>query len=97
MFLEGDITSFSEDTIMTQARPCIADHMDIVMNFEGVEYINSSGIAIIIAIVADLMKVGKKLIVVNLTPHYRKVFSIVGIDRYAVTADSLEEALAVSG
>lgn len=93
--LEGDITIFAEDAMTKAVHSCLNDSKNIVMDFEGVEYINSSGIAILISIVTELMRKGGKLTVVNLTPHYQKIFKMVGLNQYTQIYNNLEEALAV--
>jgi len=91
--LSGDITTFAEEAITSAVNSCIDDCSSIIMNFEAVEYINSAGIAILIGVVTELLKRGGKLYVVNLTPHYRKIFKMVGIDQYINICESMEQAL----
>ena len=92
--LEGDITTFAEESITKAVQSALSDCRSIVLNFEGVEYINSSGIAILISIVTEMMKKGGKLLIANLTPHYQKIFRMVGLNQYTTVFNNLEEALA---
>ena len=55
----------------------------VLLDFSKVDYINSSGIALIIQILMEADKTGRKIAVFGLTPHFQKVFTMVGIGKYA--------------
>ncbi len=48
----------------------------IVLNFSQVEYINSTGIALIVGLLARARKSHKTLAVFGLSDHYREIFNI---------------------
>jgi anti-sigma B factor antagonist len=48
-----------------------------------VDYINSSGIALVIQMMMDANKSGQEIGAFGLTPHFQKVFTMVGITKYA--------------
>jgi anti-anti-sigma factor len=79
----GDITSLSEAAILgtyNGLSPAIAKR--ILLDFSKVEYINSSGIALIIQLMYAANKKGQALQTFGLTPHFQKVFTMVGITKY---------------
>ena len=56
-----------------------ADRMDsetIALNFSGVDYINSTGIALIVGLLAEARKSHKRLVVYGLSEHYVEIFQI---------------------
>ncbi|UCD98344.1 MAG: STAS domain-containing protein [Chloroflexota bacterium] len=56
-----------------------ADGMDfdtIALNFAGVDYINSTGIALIVELLAMARKSHKRLVVYGLSEHYLEIFQI---------------------
>jgi anti-anti-sigma factor len=55
----------------------------VLLDFSKVDYINSSGIALIIQILMEADKTGRKVAIFGLTPHFQKVFTMVGIGKYA--------------
>jgi len=55
----------------------------VLLDFSKMDYINSSGIALIIQILMEADKTGQKVAVFGLTPHFQKVFTMVGIGKYA--------------
>jgi anti-anti-sigma factor len=46
-------------------------------------YINSGGIAVLIGILAECKKKAQVVRMTGLTPHFQKVFSMVGLTKYA--------------
>jgi anti-anti-sigma factor len=66
----------------------------VVLNFEGTEYINSTGIALIVGLLArareDRLNVGA----FGLSDHYREIFEITRLSDFMTITD--DEAAAVS-
>ena len=78
----GDISSTSKDSVLG-AWQNIAGSSPVLLDFSKVEYINSSGIALIIQMLMEADKTGRKVAAFGLTPHFQKVFTMVGIAKYA--------------
>lgn len=91
----GDIGSTSKDSIL-EAYHGLGVGVDIVLlDFSAVDYINSSGIAIIIQVLLESRAAGKRRIgVFGLTPHFSKVFNMVGVSKYATISPDEATALA---
>ena len=91
----GDISSTSKDTILDGYNAVAAGVQKVLLDFRGVEYINSSGIAIVIQLLLEAHKAGQRTIgIFGLTPHFNKVFTMVGVAKYA--AMSPDEATALT-
>jgi anti-sigma B factor antagonist len=92
--LSGDIASTSKEG-MLQAYHAVGPVTKVLLDFSGVDYINSSGIAIIIQMLIEERKAGHRTIgVFGLTPHFKKVFTMVGVAKYATISDDEASALA---
>jgi anti-anti-sigma factor len=92
---EGDITSFSEAALLGTYRGMPPESFKrFLLDFAKVEYINSSGIALIITMLREASMADQKIHCTGLTPHFRKVFEMVGLLRY--TTIHPDEAAAVS-
>jgi anti-sigma B factor antagonist len=78
----GDISSTSKDSVLG-AWQSVSGEGPVLLDFSKVEYINSSGIALIIQILMEADKTGRKVAAFGLTPHFQKVFTMVGIGKYA--------------
>ena len=80
----GDISSASKDAIVGAYEALAkATHKRILLDFKGVEYLNSSGIALVIQVLMEAAKAGQTIAICGLTPHFTKVFTMVGITKYA--------------
>ena len=80
----GDISSASKDAVVSSYEALDhAAHPLVLMDFKGVEYLNSSGIALVIQVLMAAAKAGQKVAICGLTPHFMKVFTMVGITKYA--------------
>jgi anti-anti-sigma factor len=77
----GDISSTSKDSVLG-AWQSVNDG-PVLLDFSKVDYINSSGIALIIQMLMEADKTGRKVAIFGLTPHFQKVFTMVGIAKYA--------------
>jgi anti-sigma B factor antagonist len=78
----GDISSSSKESVLG-AWQNVNGSGPVLLDFSKVDYINSSGIALIIQILMEADKTGQKVAVFGLTPHFQKVFTMVGIGKYA--------------
>ncbi len=80
--LVGDLTENAEKDFDSAIKPRVSPNCRMVMNFSRVQYINSSGIALLIAFITSLQAAGGVLRVYGLTPHFQKIFEIVGLTQY---------------
>ncbi len=67
----------------------------VVLNFGGVDYLSSTGIALIVGILARARKEGRQVSAAGLSDHYREIFEITRLaDFMRIFAD---ENAAVTG
>jgi|ERR1035441_1450214 anti-anti-sigma factor len=78
----GDITSASKVAVLGTFQGLPAGTRRIVLDFSGVDYLNSSGIALVIQLMIAAAKGGQKIQTFGLKPHFIKVFTMVGITKY---------------
>lgn len=91
----GDISSASKDAVLAAYHGVDGTTGKILLDFSGVDYINSSGIAIIIQVLLEAEKAQTQSIgIFGLSPHFRKVFTMVGINKYAALHIDEPSALA---
>jgi len=92
---EGDIASTSKDAVLGAYQALSKETTKLILlDFTGVEYINSSGIALIIQLLIEASNVGQKVYAFGLSAHFTKVFTMVGITKYAGLYPTQAEALA---
>lgn len=91
----GDIASTSRDTILDSYRALDGSIQKLLLDFQRVDYINSSGIAIIIQMLMEAHKTGQRSVgIFGLSPHFTKVFTMVGVGKYANMSPDENAALA---
>jgi len=78
----GDITSTSQSAVLGTYEGLPESVKRIILDFSKVEYLNSSGIALVIQMMIAAGKRGQKIQTFGLTPHFQKVFTMVGITKY---------------
>jgi anti-anti-sigma factor len=92
--IRGDVTAFSEPFLnksYTSAQESGAKK--ILLKFEEDAYINSGGIALLIQILAQTKRNNQRVGITGLSDHFKKVFHMVGITKFAVIHPSVEDAL----
>ena len=77
----GDISSSSRDTVLGTYEGVVKSR-PVLIDFSKVEYINSSGIALVIQMLMEANKADQTIAAFGLTPHFQKVFTMVGITKY---------------
>jgi anti-anti-sigma factor len=75
--LRGDINRDAEAALSAAyATATAGSEGTILLNFAGVGYINSTGIAVIVGLLARARQDGRALAVCGLNEHYRAIFEI---------------------
>jgi anti-anti-sigma factor len=62
----------------------------VTLDFERVGYINSTGIALIVRLLAEARRDNREVHAVHLTDHYREIFRITRLSDYVVLDDEQE-------
>ena len=78
----GDITSASKEAVLGTYQGLPPEVNRIVLDLSKVEYINSSGIALIIQVLMQARHTGRSIHTFGLSDHFRKVFTMVGMIKY---------------
>ena len=94
MEIQGDITAFSEPFLneaYQQANTQGATRL--LLKIDEASYINSGGIAVLIQILAQTKKNNQVIGITGISDHFKKIFHMVGITKFAHIHNSLTEAL----
>lgn len=94
---EGDITSASKDAVLGVYQCLPASIREVLLDFSKVGYLNSSGIALIIQLLIDASKTSRKVQTFGLTPHFVKVFTMLGLEKYTSLHSDEQAAKAAAG
>jgi len=92
--IKGELTAFAEGVLM-QAYNQASDGKvrAIILNFEGLEYMNSSGIGLLVTLLIRVNREKQRLLTYGLTEHYRNIFEITCLDDAITIRESEEEAV----
>jgi anti-anti-sigma factor len=75
--LRGEIDVFGEEVLNAAYRQAETQNPKaVLLNFAGVDYINSTGIALIVGLLAQARKAGRRLLTSGLSSHYVEIFQI---------------------
>jgi anti-anti-sigma factor len=87
--IHGDVNRGAEEALEAAWQQAVAEPPDaVVLNFEGAGYINSTGIAVIVGLLARARTTGIEVRAYGLTPHYREIFEITRLaDFLAINPD----------
>ncbi len=68
----------------------------MILNFSQVDYINSTGIAVIVTLLARARAEGRQLRAFGLSPHYEEIFQITRLADFMSIHHNEPEALALT-
>jgi anti-anti-sigma factor len=75
--LHGEIDGFAEEAMENAYLEAESSQPGtILLNFTDVNYINSTGIALIVSMLAKARKEHRRLAISNLSDHYKEIFQI---------------------
>ncbi len=93
--ITGEITGFTEKEISAAHEEASQGAVDaVVLNFEGLEYMNSGGIGLLVTTLIRAQRSGHRLMAYGLTDHYCQIFSLTRLDEAIEIFDDEPSALA---
>ena len=91
--LHGDVDGSAKDDLTSGYEEAVrSDTERVLLNFAGVEYINSTGIALIVGLLGRARAEGRTLAACGLSEHYREIFEITRLADFMTIADTEEGA-----
>jgi anti-anti-sigma factor len=91
--LRGDVDASSEAALHRAYDDASGTSRLIVLNFAGTEYINSTGIALIVGVLARARSQGVQLSACGLSEHYREIFEITRLADFMRIVDGEADAV----
>jgi anti-sigma B factor antagonist len=93
--LSGDINGAAEPVLAgAYAQAASAGAKSVVLNFAGTEFINSTGIAVIVGILAKARQEGRAVSACGLSDHYKHIFEITRLADFMPVFPDESSALA---
>ncbi|MES0360607.1 MAG: STAS domain-containing protein [Anaerolineales bacterium] len=91
----GELTSFAEEELNAAIDQANTKNVCcILFNFRQMTYMNSSGIGLLVTSLIRLGRQDKRMVAVELSDHFRKLFELTKLNEAIHLYDTEEEALA---
>ncbi len=92
--LRGEINGFAQEPLDAAYAEAERENPGtILLNFEGVDYINSTGIALIVGLLARARAARRNLVAYGLSEHYVEIFNITRLSDFVNVFPDEESAL----
>ena len=95
--IQGEVTAFAENVLMdayTQASS--GDVGAIILNFSQLEYMNSSGIGLLVTLLIRVKRQNQRLLACGLNEHYQQIFELTRLNEAIGIYNTEAEALAAA-
>jgi anti-sigma B factor antagonist len=93
--IKGDVTASAERPLADAYTKASGKFTrTIVLNFSGLEYMNSSGIGMLVTLLVRANRQRQRLVAFGLNEHYRQIFELTRLDEAIGIFDTETEAFA---
>ena len=93
--IEGEVTAFAEQVLVdAYMEASTSTTSAIILNFSELEYINSSGIGLLVTLLIRVNRQNQRLLAFGLSQHYRTIFEITRLSEAIGIYDTETQALA---
>jgi anti-sigma B factor antagonist len=91
----GEVTASCENVLMSAYQQVSGDDTHrVVLNFSGLEYMNSGGIGMLVTLLVRTNRQRQQLAAYGLSQHYRQIFELTRLDEAISIFDDESDALA---
>lgn len=95
--IHGEVSAFAEQVLMDAYNEASTPTTRvIILNFTGLEYMNSSGIGLIVTLLIRVNRQKQRLLAYGLSEHYRHIFELTRLNDAIRIYDSESSALAAT-
>ena len=93
--ISGDLNGYSEEELMSAYNQASNGQTKaIILNFSDLDYMNSSGIGLLVTMLIRVQRQRQRLAAFGLTEHYQQIFELTRLNEAIVIYDSEAAALA---
>jgi anti-sigma B factor antagonist len=92
--IKGEINAQSESVLMeAYSQASLSGIRSIILNFSELEYMNSSGIGLLVTLLIRVRRQNQRLLAFGLTDHYRQIFELTRLNEAIGLYNSEKEAV----
>jgi anti-sigma B factor antagonist len=93
--IQGEVTAFAENVLMdAYAQASTPTTRAIMLNFSDLEYMNSTGIGLLVTLLIRANRQKQRLLAFGLSEHYRNIFELTRLNEAIGIYATENEALA---
>src|SRR6202521_5396664 len=78
--IQGDLTAKAEQALSDAYMSASDGAQAVILNFDGLEYMNSSRIGLLVTLLIRPNRQKKRLLTCGLSDHYRHIFQLTRLD-----------------
>jgi anti-sigma B factor antagonist len=79
--VQGEITGFAEEVLMAAYNQASQNGVkNIIINFHDLDYMNSSGIGLLVTLLIRIQRQKQHLLAYGLNEHYQQIFELTRLD-----------------
>ncbi len=91
--MRGDVDIAADDALAAAyAEASASGATRVILDFSEVRYINSTGIALIVRLLADARREHREVIATGLSAHYREIFQLTRLSDFMTIAEPAQAA-----
>lgn len=95
--VRGEVTAATESALMdAYGRATASGARMVLLNFSSLEYMNSSGIGLLVTLLIRANRQGQKIAAFGLTDHYKDIFELTRLDEAIKIYDDESAAIAAN-
>ncbi len=94
--IHGEVTAAAENALMDAYTQAGTHARAIVLNFSDLQYMNSSGIGLLVTLLIRINRQKQRLLAYGLNDHYRQIFDLTRLDEAIGIHASENAALAAA-
>lgn len=91
--VRGDVTAASEQPLMAAYGQAGEKTKIVLLDFTGLEYMNSGGIGLLVTLLVRANRQKQKLLACGLNEHYKQIFELTRLDEAIGIHDTEDAAL----
>lgn len=96
--IRGELTGAAENDLMAAYTEATRGNTRaVVLNFGHLEYMNSTGIGLLVTLLIRANRQGERLLATGLNDHYRSIFELTRLNEAIHIYDAEAEAIAAVG
>ena len=95
--IKGDVTAACEAVLMDAYQQAGEKTKNVLLNFSGLEYMNSGGIGMLVTLLVRANRNKQNLMACGLNDHYRQIFELTRLDEAITIHPTEPDALQAAG